>query len=84
MFSTEVRKGLNGLLVRPMLGDESTGSARAGVADRRRKGNQGKLVVHAGRRDLERNSPRASSSEANSGEVTTQVKLALLRIHLYV
>ena len=39
----------NGLLVRPMLEDESTGVAHTGVADRRRKENQGKLVVHAGR-----------------------------------
>ena len=45
----QVRKGLNGPLVRPMLGDESTGAAHAGVADRRRKESQGKLVVHAGR-----------------------------------
>ena len=36
-----VRKGLNGLLVRPMLGGESTGAARAGVADRRRNETRG-------------------------------------------
>ena len=42
-------EGANGLLVSPMLADESTGGRSRGRRRQKEKRNQGKLVVHAGR-----------------------------------